>query len=401
MSQPNEMQKWQAILLNQRRANIAQWLEQIRQAPDRAALVNAEYENILRAVESALSHPTTVMLGYQLMNMLHPIVLDIADWERWQSYLTQLGNLLEDDNQLSKALLFIQLGDVQSKLSNLDDAEIDYRKGIEALEQIDHFEKAAFSKGRLATVIARKGAYQTAIALCEEAVNVAKTFKNLELQSQLELNKSFIYFHFEDYQNSLASANFAYNSFQKMGLQQEAAKVLSKMVALSNELGEWEHVAQQAELLIDDLKDSGDLTNLSSLQTALGVAAFNLEDFHLAENSWHQALRLELQMNNKMSIADNQNNLGLVYTKLGEFQEAEKVFHQAIETYDEIGSSFLKANALDNLAELYILQNAIDKGQAALELTIAELRQIDNVPRVLQIIEEMEDKLKALKGRQG
>lgn len=393
MAQQTDIQKWQFILLEQRRANTKRWIDKIEQAADKAALVNAEYENILRALEATLTLPDGEKLAYQLIQLLHPIVVEIADWVRWQNYLEQLLALLPDDAKYSRATLFVQRGDIRARLGNFSDAESDYQKGIAIFDAFTHHEESAFAKGRLATVFAKKGEYQAAIALCEEAIEVAKSLDDIALHSQLELNKSFIYFHNQDYQKSLSSADFAYDNFRALGLQQEAARALSNIVAISNELGEWGKVIEQTKLLIEDLQDSADLTSLSKLKTTLGVAAFKSGNFPLAESNWHQALLLYTQMNDKAGMAGSYNNLGLVYTMLEESAEAQKMYQNAVKTYDDIGDPFYKANALDNLADLHARQGDFEAGYDALQSAIVELKRIEDMPQVPQLIAGMEKKL--------
>lgn len=386
--------KWQQILLNQRIANAKQWIHKLKEAVDPADLVNREYENILRALEFTLSLADQIELSFSLIQILHPIVVDFADWNRWLIYLNQLLTHLPPSEIFKRATLQVQIGDVKGRMGNLGEAEQAYQAGITSFKQGNHKNKQAFSMGRLAIVYAQKGELTDAIKLCQSARRLAEETNDRVTLSQIQLNLSFIYFHKQEFSASLAAADLAYKNFLQLDMQKDATKALLNIVASSNEMGNWEEVELQARALIHKVDASGDITTLSQLKKTLGVAAFNQGKYQAAESSWHEALLLHTQMNDSSEVAGIYNNLGMVYTKLKEWEASRGMFEKAIEAYDELGDTYYKANAQDNLADLFFELGDIAGGCNLLQAALDELEAIQPTPHVLDLITHIREKLR-------
>ncbi|HFQ92871.1 MAG TPA: hypothetical protein ENK32_02595, partial [Anaerolineae bacterium] len=74
---------------------------------DVASLVATDYENLLRAVETALNDPNVFDLAYRLIRALFSIVYGYGDWERWLVYLEQALAMSQQINRpLEEAFLF-------------------------------------------------------------------------------------------------------------------------------------------------------------------------------------------------------------------------------------------------------------------------------------------------------
>ena len=388
-----EAQKWRTILSNQRLENVKKWIKELENSSDIVLLVNNEYENILRALEASLSVSTSTHLAFQLIQLLHPVVIDFADWNRWLIYLEKLDEFLPIEDKLGQAEIMIHIGDVKGRMGKLQESENEYKKGITLFKAQHEISKQAFSMGRLAIVFMQKGELTAALKLCNEAIQLADESKDLAISSRLQLNLSFIYFHARNYEQSLIAANLAYANFRQLSMQKDATKALLNIVAISNEMGNWADVEQQIQLLIDDLDNSGDITTLSQLKNVKGVASFNQNKFMEAESSWHDALILHTQMKDSSEIAGIYNNLGMVYTKLKEWSASQEMLLKAISAYGDFGDVYYKANALDNLADLYFEQNQFKDGCKVLQAAIDDLQAVNQTPHVTQLVHHIQNKL--------
>lgn len=393
----NDNKKWQAILLNQRLANTKKWIREIENAQDVSVLINNEYENILRALEAALNVQNAIDLAYQLIELLHPVVIDFADWNRWLIYLYQLLNSPSFSEPFKQANLLIQIGDVKGKMGELSEAERNYLEGIATFRELNKNEELAVALGRLATIYSQKGNLVEATNLCNQALEIANKLNDPVISSRINLILSFIYYHGRNYQASLASAKFAYENFRSMQMQRDATKALLNIVAISNEMGNWLDVETQTRSLLNDIDKSSDITILCQLKNTMGVAAYNQRKYDIAETSWHEALLLYTQINDSSEIAGIYNNLGMVYTKLKEWAASQDMLLKAISAYDDLGDNYYKANAQDNLADLYAEQGDFQEACVVLQAAVDELKSIKPSPHVEQLISHIQEKLNRLR----
>lgn len=388
--------KWQNILHKQRIANIKRWISEIQNTSDASSLLSHEYENILRSLESALSIPSASNLVYDLIQVIHLTVLDFADWNRWLIYLQQLLDSSHFTDPLKRANLYIQIGDVRAKTGELTSAEESYNKGIDTFKILNQTDDLAVALGRLSIVFSQKGEFTKAKSLCQEALRLANMSRNLEIASKINLNLSFIYYWSRDSHASLKHAKTAFENFKQLEMNKDATKALLNIISNYAELGRWSDVEVQTQALIADYTELGDIIVLCQLKNTIGIAAFNQKKYFIAESSWHEALLLYTQMEESSEVASIYNNLGMVYTKLEEWEASEVMLIKAINAYEELGNVYYKANAQDNLADLYRIQERLGSARTVLQVAIDELKSIEPNPHIVQLIEQMQEKLENL-----
>ncbi|MEM7332815.1 MAG: tetratricopeptide repeat protein [Chloroflexota bacterium] len=394
--QKSENAKWQTILRNQKLANVKKWINRLESTTDIAYLINSEYENILRALESALQIPNAFDLAYKLTFLLHPIVIDSGDWNRWQIYLNQLSKKVENTNSLQQGHIFVQLGDVNSKLGESSKAEAFYRKGISHFKKISDLSSLAIALGRLAVVYANKNDLENAKRLCYEALDIAESTNDVSISSKISLNLSYIYYRCQDFESSLKFTKYAYSNFKNLKMKRDATKALLNIVTLSNQLGNWHEVELEVQSLLDELDVTSDITIFSQLKNIMGVAAFNQGEFAIAESNWHESLLLHTQINDLFQIPAIYNNLGMVYTKLNEWDAAKEMLLQAIEAYERVGDFYNIANSRDNLADFYIERKEFEAACKILQVAVGDLLLHKEIPNSERLITQMQEKLTSL-----
>lgn len=116
--------RWQTVLAQQKIANAQRWLTLLENSQEPAKLVQEDYDNFLRALETTLQNTTTFEIAYKLYLLLYPIVFGYADWDRWLVYLRQAlhtSRLLAMQDR--EALLLEKIGDILYHKGDLDKAE--------------------------------------------------------------------------------------------------------------------------------------------------------------------------------------------------------------------------------------------------------------------------------------
>lgn len=388
-----DREKWKAVLDRQRFANINRWLHTLQESNNPSALVDKEYENILRALETALETNSSVKLAYQLADILHPIVLEYADWARWLTYLKTLQTQLGDEQTILQANVIMRIGDVKMRMGELHAAEIAYQKGADLYQALAHQEKRALAMGRLAIILNLRGETGQAVLLCQEAINLAQQQQAPDACAQLYLNLSSIHFNGRQWTESLVYSQKAYNLFRQQNKHKEATKALVNIAAISAEIGDWQQLERLSTGLLEDLSGSGDIAIVSKLKNILGVAAYHQKRFAEAEAYWHKALILHSQINEPAEMAGLYNNLGMVYTKLHEWDEAEQMLKKGLALYESLNDTYHWGNAIDNLADLMIAQQKVGEATDFLIQGISVLQREGSFAPTADLIENMRCKL--------
>ncbi len=387
--------RWQALLRQQSSANGKRWLSLLEKSDDPSNLIAADYENILRALESALRDSNTFNLAYQLIQLLFTTVIDYGDWDRWLIYLNNALILSQKTNEYDKvAKLIIQIGDIQNRMGLLDQAEASFQAGAQKYRDLDILVDYAHTLAKLGALYNLQGDTKKGIEFCQQALVIVEQANDEWGVAQVKLNLSSIYARARNWKKSLSSGYQSYIIFQKLNKQKEATKALINIAAISAESGDWERANTLAHELMDSLIAAEDIRTLSQLKNNLGVVAFTQSNLQLAESFWQEALILHSQIQEPTEQAGLYNNLGMVYTKMGEWEAAEEMLLKAIEAYHALGDVYNWANSLDNLADLYEEEGKTAVFLTTLQTAIDGLQSIKDSPHAKQLLFDMQQRLK-------
>ncbi len=388
---------WQQILTQQKLANAHRWLSLIESYDDPTTLVSTDYDNFLRALETTLQSPDTFDLAYQLIQAIYIFALDYADWDRWLIYLEnalQISQIL--DLKIEQATLLVQIGDILYRTADLTRAESLYRKALIIFENSSHKVDYARTLVKLAIISDFQGRKSEAIALCQQGLAITEYLKDERATAQLNLNLSSVYHRSREWEQALETTQKAYNFYIKEGPPQFARKALMNIIAIWAEMGKWEKVEQVADDLTKTLDSSGDIRTLSQLKNNLGFAAYNQENYKMAEAAWQEALRLHSQIQEPAELANLYNNLGMVYTRMAEFEIAEEMLKKAIDAHKQLGDVYNWANSLDNLADLYEAQGETAVCRQSLLEAQTGLQTIADSPHAQDLLNNISKRLESL-----
>jgi tetratricopeptide (TPR) repeat protein len=398
MNVPISNQKqWQEVLRRQSLVNAKRWLDLVESSDNPPSLVMADYDNLLRALETALQSSETFDLAYHLVQALYSIIFGYADWDRWLTYLEKtLAMSRQLQRQIEQVRLLEQIGDILHYTGNLQRAEELYKEGIGQYRHFNDLASYARTLGKLAIVYDLQGKTAESIALCRKGLAIAESTEDDWVIAQANWNLSHIYRRTRNWIPGLEAAQRAYAYYRKLDRPQSATKALLNIVAIWAELGRWEEVDRVSVELMETLVASGDVRTLSQLKNNLGVVAYNQGNYQAAESAWQEALRLHSQIQEPTELAGLCNNLGMVYTKMGEWKAAQEMLQRAITLYEKLGDVYNWANSLDNMADLYDAQQDMVAYRHTLAVAIAGLQTIDSTPHAEQLLADMLKRLDSL-----
>jgi tetratricopeptide (TPR) repeat protein len=385
---------WQTILRQQQVANAERWLALVGNNPGSPQLIRENYDNLLRALEFTLRDTQTFQLAVELIQALHTVVLGYADWDRWLYYLeTALHVAQQIQDEPVRARLLEQCADVVFQRGDLARAEVLYQRAGQIYARLDDLDNQSRMLIKLGPVLSTQGQLVEAIALCQQAFELAQQTGNRWLMATASLNLSFIQYAAHNWQVGLEAAEQAYELYRAENKPEYTAKALANMITGWGNLNDWDQADAASAELLELITVSGDIHTLVVMKNTLGFIAFNQSNYRAAELAWQEALQLSLQMQAPHQSASLYNNLGKLYTQMEEWEEAAGMLDQAIKTYHKFGDTYNWANSMDNLADLYEAQGKMSLQRKTLENALATLSTIEPNPHVQTLLQAMRQRL--------
>ena len=392
------LNKWQAILRQQRQTNIEYWLHQLDTCEDLNAFVIKEYDNLLRTLESALQQDTTFDLAYRLIQKLSFVVFGYVDWDRWLVYLQgaeEMSHRLQ--REAEQAFIKERICHIYFHRADFEAADKLYRETADIFERLGDIDSYAFTLSRLGlTTYELYQDLSKSIALCNEAIQLAEPLQNDLLKGHLYDALSYIYNRAREWRLGLQAAQKGYAFIQDSNHPRMKEHIQSRIVLAHIFLEEWEAVQEKSAQLTEMFLAAGDIAGLAGLKLNLGVAAFKQGNYVLSESLWQEVLSLQSQIQRPLSLAHVCNNLGKVYTKMGEWEAAHNFLDKAISLFEQLADTYEWVNSMDNLVDLYEAQGDKKMCRDMLTQVLTQLKDAEPDTPVQKLLAIMRQRLQTL-----
>lgn len=111
-------------------------------------------------------------------------------------------------------------------------------------------------------------------------------------------------------------------------------------------------------------------TGVSLRQTAValndaGYQYYRESRWHLAQEKFSQALKLNRLIDDRTGIAANLNNLGVIAQEQGDLAQARAQFQESLAIYQEVGDPAGICEALNNLGTVYQARGQLNEAEGA------------------------------------
>ena len=257
-------------------------------------------------------------------------------------FLVLARAIISDDDRANCLELDVDLGDVQSRLGEVEDALASYHRALHAAWQLRHQNLGADVLMRIGRVETGMGRYADASRHSEAALRL----------------------------------------YVAMGNRAGVAGVclmLGKMLWLEGSHVEAMQSYRKADRLYVELEDRRGLAELADALAALQADRGELD---LAERYFRRALELRRRLKDRRGVASSLNNLGVTLLGRGRPKEAIVVWREGLETASKMGYRSLQAALASNIGEALIKMELFDEAETALEEAIEWARE-GRDPRVL------------------
>lgn len=231
---------------------------------------------------------------------------------------------------------------VQSRLGDDAAALRSYEEALEIARSIDRKEDIARGLHNLALLRRRQGDLDTARQLFEQSLELAREIGNKNIES--------------------TSLNNLAGLARQRGEHELAHQLYLPSLELAREIG-------------DKLLVASSLNNLGILNRLRG-------DLARAEEQLREARDVYLELGNERSANRRLTSLAVIHLRRGEMARARQLFDQvatALGTYDDERG---RATLLESRAQLFLLEDRLDRAKADAETSIALHRMLGQETRV-------------------
>ncbi len=163
--------------------------------------------------------------------------------------------------------------------------------------------------------------------------------------------------------------------------------ILSQMIEAEPDEEAWPVYNEQLKAIAErnlekDIKDeklrSFYLKHLSNTLNDKGYSLIKLGDIKTALECYHQSLKINQLLKNKVGMSISFNDLGTIYYEQGDLQKALEFFNKSLAIQTEIGDRLGESNSLNNLGLTYKTMGDIRKALSYYNSSLELQKKIGN-----------------------
>lgn len=245
--------------------------------------------------------------------------------------------------------------------------EIDAQKTIEyAVEAQGISKKIGFKKGEAQSTrniglgYYKTGRYDTAIMLCEQAVEMAKNAGLSRIMADALNTIGNVYYRKGEIYKAIDTYEQILPIYEKLGKKIDRAGTISNIGSIYSSQGNYRQALQNFQEALQLFERLDHVSGKANVQ-------HNLADLYEKQGEYDKALIYYLQTASNDSISGNKagraytlSNVANVYTQLGDTVKAIQNYYHAMSLFQESGSNCSMNMPQTNLGELYLHIGQID-----------------------------------------
>lgn len=235
---------------------------------------------------------------------------------------------------------YIELGNLKTAMAYLDSAIfIEKQRGLK--------EDLAGSYNNLGIINLDLGNYKRAVYNYDECIRVAESIKDTLLIAYSMHNKALIYLEWGVYDEALDLFLQSKNLSKILGKEADLANSLSSIASVYHEIKDLEKAKYYYKQAIELAEKFNDISTKSVVLHNLGELLYFDKKYDSAMMLLNQSLRLEMEANNTLGIAQSKSMIATVYSAMQKYPLAFQYFDEAEKVFKKFGSK-------SDMATLYI-----------------------------------------------
>jgi adenylate cyclase len=286
-----------------------------------------------------------------------------ANEEALRLYRSALKRAIDDGGAPVGATILERVGEIQTLTGKYDEALATFAQAGERLGPGDPVPLARVRRWS-ALVLERKGAYDQALAVLDEALLLAAVDPTETAQVRLQLGHA--HFWRGEYEAARVNLSQAVGDAERAGADDVVAEGLKLLGNVANNEGDIRGAAALYERSRAAFERLQDVVGIADVRSNLGMIYRRLSrwDDSLAEYS--ASLELRERVGHQRGIATSHNNIGEVYRTRGQPLLATPHYERSIAILDSIGATADAGLVWMNLGSARIEAGDVGSGRTAL-----------------------------------
>jgi class 3 adenylate cyclase/tetratricopeptide (TPR) repeat protein len=285
-----------------------------------------------------------------------------ANDEAVRLYRSALRRATDDDGALAATILE-RIGEIQTLTGHYDDALATF---AQAGAKLGAGHEVALARVRRwsALVLERKGSYEQALVVLDEALGLAQPDATETAQVRLQLGHA----HFWRGEYAAARENLAQavGEAERAGADDVVAEGLKLLGNVANNEGDIRGAAELYERSRAAFERLQDVVGVADVRSNLGMIYRRLARWDESLSEYQASLELRERVGHQRGIATSHNNIGEVYRTRGTPLLATPHYKRSIEILDSIGATADAGLVWMNLGSARIEAGDVEAGRVAL-----------------------------------
>lgn len=279
-------------------------------------------------------------------------------------------------DQKKKAEVYLKKGAILELIGRWSLAESIYRKASEWAKALRDSTLIANCKNSLGMLLWRKGSYQEAFSLFEDAYMI---FANLGDKQQITISLGYlgiVHARQGNYSKAMEYYNKCLNLAEKLGDRATIGRILNNLGIVYDNQGNKEKAMACYKKSLNIAEEMNNKRLTSIIVGNMGIIYKNRNEFLKAMECLRQQLTIDEELGNREGVSRAVGNMGLVYEKQDNYLKAEKCYLRYLNNAEELGDRYGICIATANLANLYKILKDFIKAERYYERAIATAREL-------------------------
>jgi len=217
----------------------------------------------------------------------------------------------------------------------------------------------------LGSILQRLGDNQKALELDKEALEIARSQQERQMEGQALANIGTVYNAIGQTQQALKSLEQALQALREIGDRAGEASTLNNMALVYWTIGQPQQALERYEQALSMRQVVGDRQGEATILNNIATIYQGIGQPQKALKLYEQALPIRREVGDRAGEASTLTNIGWTFQQTGQIEKALEQYEQALPIWQEIGDRSGEASALNNMALLY---QETGRPQQALEL---------------------------------
>ncbi|MHA2226563.1 MAG: tetratricopeptide repeat protein [Candidatus Hodarchaeales archaeon] len=280
-------------------------------------------------------------------------------------------NFLIVEAILSKALAFLELGDLVKCIEAIEKAESIQKKieGNESEYSATFSAKLKYLKGK---VYGKKGAYNLAYNLLQESLSITQELGHTFETADILNNIGTILGSKGEFTDALSYLQRSLKVFQKLKNRGSVVKVLNNLGMINWKTGDLDQALEHYQESVRICEEIGNKHHSAVLSLNIGIIYRDKGELSNAHQYYQKALSIFELLNKENEKSICLNNIGHIYLMKGELNLSLQFFNNCLEIAEKLQNNQEIAMAFVNIANVFEsqgeLKNAMFLSNKSLEL---------------------------------